>query len=103
MRILIAKKEHSEDDEQCLREEMDKIRKNWTEQWGSGQLDRLRLIEDPGAYKIFKKFFRRFGESEALQEQLERTKQWMEESKEIGDLCCALAYFDEPEFMARNF
>ncbi|CAK5046278.1 unnamed protein product [Meloidogyne enterolobii] len=86
MKILIAKKEHSQDDEQCLREQMEIIRKNWTEQWGSGQLDRLR----------------RFGESEALQEQLERTQQWMEEFKEVGDLCCALAYFDEPELMARR-
>ena len=41
MRILVAKKEHSDDDEQFLREQMDTIRRNWTEQWGSGQLERL--------------------------------------------------------------
>ncbi|KAF7634875.1 hypothetical protein Mgra_00005767 [Meloidogyne graminicola] len=83
MRILIAKKEPSDDDEIFLREQMDNIRKNWIEQWGNCQLNK----------------FRRFGESNALKEQLERTNQWMDESKEIGELCCALAYFDEPEFI----
>lgn len=84
MQILVVKKERSEDDELCLREHMNNVRSEWNEEWG-GQVEKLR----------------RFGESDAKREQLERTKQWMDNTQQTN-LACALAYFDDSNLMV-NF
>ena len=84
MKILVLKKERSEEDELCLREHMDTVRGEWNEEWG-GQAEKLR----------------RFGESDAKREQLERTKQWMGNTQQ-ANLACTIAYFDDSNLMV-NF
>jgi hypothetical protein len=43
---------------------------------------------------------KRFGESDARREQLERTRRWMEDcGEQKNHLACAIAYFDDPNLM----
>ncbi|KAI3411921.1 hypothetical protein GPALN_001979 [Globodera pallida] len=78
MRILIIKKERSDDDEQCLQEHLDAVRTEWAVDWGAH-------VEK----------FRKFGESDAQNEHLLRATNWSDPSVPN----CALSYFDDPNLL----
>ncbi|KAL3077520.1 hypothetical protein niasHS_012226 [Heterodera schachtii] len=78
MRILIIKKDRSDDDKRCLQEHLDAVRAEWVGEWSArGEKNR------------------KFGESDAQKEHLTRATRWNEPTVPN----CALSYFDDPNLL----